>query len=52
MSHGITNTLVLPPVMEFNLSANVEKFTKIAEFMGTNVKGLDVNEASKILCQL
>jgi len=34
--------------MEFNLSANMEKFTKIAEFIGTNVKGLDVNEASKI----
>jgi 1,3-propanediol dehydrogenase len=33
--------------MEFNLSANVEKFTKIAEFMGANVNGLDVNEVSK-----
>jgi alcohol dehydrogenase class IV len=47
ISHGITNTLVLPHVMEFNLSANVEKFTKIAEFMGADVNGLDVNEASK-----
>jgi len=47
ISHGITNTLILPHVMEFNLSANVEKFTKIAEFMGANVAGLDVNKASK-----
>jgi 1,3-propanediol dehydrogenase len=47
ISHGITNTLILPHVMEFNLSANVEKFTKIAEFMGADVNGLDVNEVSK-----
>lgn len=47
ISHGITNTLVLPPVMKFNLSANVEKFAKTTEFMGANVKGLDVKEASK-----
>ncbi len=45
--HGITNTLMLPHVMEFNLSANVEKFAKIAEFMGEDVKGLDVDAASK-----
>lgn len=47
ISHGITNTLILPHVMDFNLSANVEKFMKIAEFMGEDVKGLDVNKASK-----
>ena len=47
ISHGITNTLILPHVMKFNLSANVDKFAKIAEFMGANVKGLDVNKASK-----
>jgi len=47
ISHGVTNALMLPHVMEFNLSANVEKFTKIAELMGENVKNLDVNQASK-----
>lgn len=45
--HGITNALMLPHVMEFNLTANVEKFAKIAEFMEENVKNLDVNQASK-----
>jgi len=45
--HGITNTLILPHVMEFNLSANVKKFAKISELMGEDVKGLDVNKASK-----
>lgn len=45
--HGITVALMLPHVMEFNLSANLEKFIKIAEFMGEDVKGLDLNQALK-----
>lgn len=45
--HGIANTLMLPHVMEFNLSANVEKFAKIAELMGEDVKNLDADQASK-----
>lgn len=45
--HGITNALILPQVMEFNLNANQEKFAKIAELMGEDVKNLNVNQASK-----
>ena len=45
--HGITNALMLPHVMEFNLSANVDKFAKIADLMGEDVKNYDVNQASK-----
>lgn len=36
--HGITNSLMLPNVMEFNTSARREKFSKIAGLMGEVVK--------------
>ncbi|UCE16159.1 MAG: iron-containing alcohol dehydrogenase [Candidatus Bathyarchaeota archaeon] len=45
--HGIANALVLPHGMEFNLSTNVEKFAKIAEFMGEDVKNCDMDKASE-----
>jgi 1,3-propanediol dehydrogenase len=39
--HGETNAAILPHVMEFNLSANPEKFATIAEALGKNIGGLD-----------
>ena len=36
--HGITNSLMLPSVMEFNASARREKFSRIAGLMGEVVK--------------
>ncbi|HEX9779405.1 MAG TPA: iron-containing alcohol dehydrogenase, partial [Geopsychrobacteraceae bacterium] len=38
--HGETNAAILPHVMEFNLSANPEKFAIIAEALGKEIGGL------------
>ncbi|MGB5217969.1 MAG: iron-containing alcohol dehydrogenase [Smithella sp.] len=46
VGHGLANTMLLPAVMAFNLSASLEKFTDIAEAMGENVEGLPVREAA------
>lgn len=45
--HGETNAAILPHVMEFNLSANPEKFATIAETMGKHIRGLSNNDAAK-----
>lgn len=34
--HGLANAVLLPYVMEFNLTARVEKFARIAEALGEN----------------
>ena len=46
VSHGISCTLMLPYVMEFNLIACPEKFARIAEVMGESVDGLSVFDAA------
>ena len=45
--HGLTCALFLPHVMNYNLIANPEKFSHIAEAMGENIAGLTVKEAAK-----
>lgn len=40
--HGITNSLMLPSVMEFNASSRREKFSRIAELMGEDIKGISL----------
>ncbi len=44
--HGMANSIMLVPVMEFNLLGNMAKFSKIAEFFGENVQGLSEREAA------
>jgi alcohol dehydrogenase class IV len=44
--HGVGNGLLLPAVMEFNVSSSREKFAKIAEAMGERVEGLSLPEAA------
>nr|MBP9020839.1 iron-containing alcohol dehydrogenase [Syntrophobacterales bacterium] len=44
--HGLANTLMLLPVMEFNLPAALGKFSVIAEAMGESVAGLSVRDAA------
>ncbi len=44
--HGLANTIMLPPVMAFNLPAALEKFTVIAEVMGEETDGLPFREAA------
>ena len=42
--HGIANSIMLPPVMEFNMLGNLEKFAEIAEIFGEPVSGLNLRE--------
>lgn len=44
--HGLANSILLPIVMEFNLSTNFEKFREIAIILGENVEGLSQREAA------
>ncbi|MDA8125005.1 MAG: iron-containing alcohol dehydrogenase [Deltaproteobacteria bacterium] len=46
ISHGLANTIMLLPVMNFNLPGNLEKFVDIAEVMGEIVDDLPVREAA------
>lgn len=41
-THGITCSLLICPVMEFNMIATLEKQARIAELMGENVDGLSL----------
>lgn len=44
--HGVSNTLMLPYVMEYNLISNLPKFVDIAKAMGEEVDQLSVREAA------
>jgi len=45
--HGITNSLMLPSVMEFNASSRQEKFSRIAELMGEDINGVDAQAGAE-----
>jgi alcohol dehydrogenase class IV len=47
MSHGRSNAIMLPHVMDFNKSGNLQKFARIAEAMRENVEGLSMYEAAE-----
>lgn len=44
--HGVANSIMLTPVMEFNKLGNLEKFARIAEYLGENTTGLSTREAA------
>ncbi len=44
--HGLANSVLLLPVMEFNLPGALEKFSVIAEVMGENTQDLTVRDAA------
>ncbi len=46
-SHGAGNGLLLPYVMQFNLSAKVKAFARIAELLGESVTGLSDQAAAE-----
>ena len=48
MSHGRSNAIMLPHVMEFNLSGNLEKYANIAQAMGEETLGLSPYEAASL----
>ncbi|MDR3561954.1 MAG: iron-containing alcohol dehydrogenase [Negativicutes bacterium] len=47
MPHGLSNAILLPHVMKFNMDAAEDKFKDIAIAMGLNVTGLTVREAAE-----
>lgn len=49
MSHGRSNAVMLPYVVDYNRIANVEKFAGIAEAMGADIEGLTAYEAAEEL---
>jgi len=44
--HGVANGLLLPYVMECNLSANLPKFAVIAKMLGVETSGISLQEAA------
>lgn len=46
--HGIANSIMLVPVMEFNVLGNLRKFSRMANFFQANVAGLDDREAAML----
>jgi alcohol dehydrogenase class IV len=47
ISHGVANSIMLAPVMEFNQLGNPAKFAAIAEYLGENTTGLSEHEAAQ-----
>lgn len=47
VAHGVTNSILIPHVMEFNSYAVPELFGDIAEDMGENLEGLTLMEKSQ-----
>jgi alcohol dehydrogenase class IV len=45
--HGVANSIMLPPVMEFNMLGNLEKFAEMAEIFGEPVQGLSLRERAR-----
>ena len=45
-SHGSSLSILLPTIMEFNMSACPDKYARVAELMGEKTEGLFQNDAS------
>ncbi len=48
MTHGRTNAVMLPHVVQFNLSGSPEKYARVAALMGQDAEGLPVFEAAQL----
>ena len=44
--HGVANSIMLTPVMEFNKYASQERFAQIADYLGVDTAGLSTKEAA------
>lgn len=44
--HGIANAVMLVPVLKKNVMSNLDRYAKIAEFMGEHIEGLNATEAA------
>jgi alcohol dehydrogenase len=45
--HGVANSIMLPPVMQFNMMGNLEKFAEMAGIFGEPVEGLNLRERAQ-----
>jgi alcohol dehydrogenase class IV len=45
--HGVANSIMLPPVMQFNMVGNLEKFAEMAAIFGEPVAGLNLRERAQ-----
>jgi alcohol dehydrogenase class IV len=45
--HGVTNAVLLPASVEFNIPGMPERFARIAQLLGETIEGLSVIEAAK-----
>ena len=46
-AHGVTNSVLLPYVLEFNLISNPRRYAELAQAMGERVEGLSIREAAE-----
>lgn len=46
--HGVANSIMLTPVMEFNMSGNLSKFATIGKTFGHDVSGMSEKEAATL----
>lgn len=47
IAHGLSNALLLPHIMEFNLPAAVERYARVATILGVGRDGMDRQRAEK-----
>jgi len=45
--HGVANSIMLVPVMEFNMFGNLTRFAEMAEILGEDTSGLDERESAQ-----
>ena len=48
LPHGLCNAILLPAVMEYNLSSAIDKYTDIARAMGIVTTGLSAEESARL----
>lgn len=46
--HGYLTAVMMPVVLEYNWMGNPEKFARIAQAMGEDIRGLDVQDAARL----
>jgi len=47
--HGVSNSQLMPYVMEYNVLGNIQKFAEVARFMGEPVEGSSPSEAARLV---
>ncbi len=45
--HGVANSIMLVPVFRFNMTGNLARFAKLAEFLGEDTQGLSQKAAAE-----